>query len=69
MFKNFYDYGYIKMNEKEMELIRKEFEREEIYVYEILEILMSCWNVEKDLVDSLTCYFDELVYYLFLTGE
>ena len=69
MSKNLYDHGYIKTNEKEMELIRKELEREEIYVHEILEILMSCWNVEKDLVDLLTCHFDELAHYLPLTGE
>ena len=50
-------------------LIKQEIKREEVVVEEMMEVLMSCWMVQKDLAQPLLCDPDELAFYLPLTGE
>ena len=57
------------MSLEEDELMKKEIEREEVVVEEMLETLMSCWMVQNDLRDPLMKDLDELLFYAPLTGE
>ena len=61
--------GFFKVSKEESELIEKEIKRQESIVEEMLELLISCWNVEKDLAQPLNLDLDELAFYLPLTGE
>ena len=64
-----YREGYFKSSVEESVLIEKEIKRQETNVEEMMEILTSCWLVEKDLAQPLNLDIDELAYYLPLTGE
>ena len=68
-FKTIYCEGYFKVSVEERELTEKEIKRQETIVEEMMELLMSCWLVEKDLAQPLNSDIDELAYYLPLTGE
>ena len=57
------------MSLEEDELMKKEIEREEAVVEVMLETLMSCWMVQKDLRDPLMKDLEELLFYAPLTGE
>ena len=59
----------VQVSSEEDELMKKEIEREEAVVEEMLETLMSCWTVQKDLMEPLTKDLDELLFYAPLTGE
>ena len=59
----------VEVSLEEDELMKKEIEREEVVVEEMLETLMSCWMVQNDLRDPLMKDLDELLFYAPLTGE
>ena len=52
----------VEVSLEEGELVKKEIEREEAVVEELLETLMGCWMVEKDLKDPLMMDLDELAW-------